>query len=181
MESTCSAIITGMKSKGLNFLAIDFDQTIVDTHTGGKWNGTLEVLASKIRPFFRHLIPMALNSGLHVAVVTFSPQVNVLGAVLRHAFTEAVASKIPIRGEDKSWEYAGRGSKEGKQAHMASAAEEISMKHNVSISRGTTVLIDDDRNNIEVALRNQVWAIWLNPMDPEASINHFVNVLSPPV
>jgi hypothetical protein len=34
------------------------------------------------------------------------------------------------------------------------------------ITRNSTVLIDDDINNVEIALRNQVRAIWLNPQFP---------------
>lgn len=173
LEEVCSEIVSGCKASGLNLLAIDFDYTIVDIHTSGRWSGTLEELASSIRPFFRILIPTAIDQGLQVAVVTFSPQVNIIAAVLKLVFTDAVASKIPIRGNDNSWEYAGRGSQDGKQGHMASAAEEISQKNNVVVTRATTVLIDDDRNNIEVAYRNEVRAIWLNPDDPDASIRNF--------
>lgn len=47
----------------MNFLALDFDLTIVDIHTSGRWPGTPEQLAQRIRPFFQTLIPAALSHG----------------------------------------------------------------------------------------------------------------------
>ena len=40
----------------VNFLAIDFDQTLIDIHTGGAWPGTLKELTTHIRPEFRDLL-----------------------------------------------------------------------------------------------------------------------------
>jgi len=69
-----------------------------------------------------------------------------------------------IRGGDRSWKYEGEGSKKGKMAHMASASEEIIANNpNLQISKSTTLLIDDDANNIKTALKEGVRAIWLNP------------------
>ena len=69
-----------------------------------------------------------------------------------------------IRGGDRSWKYEGEGSKKGKMAHMSSAVEEISQHNpNVQITKSTTLLVDDDANNIKTALKEGVRAIWLNP------------------
>ena len=75
--------------------------------------------------------------------------------------------QIPIRGEDKTWEYVGKGSKEGKQRHMASAAQELVERHGVMITRSSTILLDDDPQNIKIALDNQVKAVRLNPKNPD--------------
>ena len=40
----------------VNFLAIDFDQTLIDIHTGGALPGTLKELTTHIRPEFRDLL-----------------------------------------------------------------------------------------------------------------------------
>jgi DNA-binding NarL/FixJ family response regulator len=73
-----------------------------------------------------------------------------------------------VRGEDGSWVYAGDGSQKGKQGHMASAVEELCARSpSLVITRGSTVLIDDDRSNIEVALKAGVRAFWLDPRRPE--------------
>lgn len=86
--------------------------------------------------------------------------------VLEITFPEEISGSIPIRGDDRSWSYEGAGSKCGKQSHMASATEELLAMHpNMEISRNTTLLIDDDVENIKYALHDGVRAIWLNPMN----------------
>jgi hypothetical protein len=148
----------------INFLAIDFDQTIIDTHTAGNWKGTAEALLVHVRPMFRHLIPAALERKFHVAIVTFSPQVELIGSVLQTIVGPEGSRIIPIRGGGPhQWMYTGMGNKEGKQGHMASAVEELEQLHQAEITKATTVLMDDDAKNIRIALREGVRAIWLNP------------------
>jgi hypothetical protein len=150
----------------INFLAIDFDQTIVDIHTGGRWSGLATELSSHVRPIFRHFIECAHAASLNIAVVTFSPQVQLVSEVLRANFP-AFADSVVIRGMDGSWSYEGRGSRSGKQSHMASAAEELIARHsNLDIAKRTTLLIDDDAKNCRLALLDGVRAIWLNPSRP---------------
>ena len=54
-------IVRSLKQRGVNFLAIDFDLTMVNCHTGGRWQGSTADLASKVRPIFRSLIPLAIQ------------------------------------------------------------------------------------------------------------------------
>ena len=151
----------------VNFLAVDFDQTIIDIHTGGKWNGTGAELATHIRPQFLHLLRAAADASLHLAVVTFTPQVCFVQEVLRAHFP-SFADRIIIRGRDGSWHYEGRGSRGGKQQFMASAVEELQHRHpEEDFDRKTTVLIDDDVNNVRIALMDGHRAVWLNPQHPE--------------
>jgi hypothetical protein len=144
----------------------DFDLTFISEHTGGRWKGTIPDLATKVRPLFKTLVPIAMRNGLLVAIVTFSPQVECIEGVLRHHFPE-LAAHIPVRGNDGSWDYVGLGNKLGKQKHMASAAEELNQVNSVNIVRDTTLLIDDDVNNIRIALQNDVRAIRFIPEDPD--------------
>ena len=58
------------------------------------------------------------------------------------------------------------GKKVGKQAHMASAAEELSQKHKKQITRASTLLIDDEVDNIARALDAQVRAVRFDPDNP---------------
>lgn len=44
-------------------MALDFDLTILDIHTSGRWPGTPEQLTQRIRPFFQALIPVAVAEG----------------------------------------------------------------------------------------------------------------------
>jgi hypothetical protein len=57
---------------------------------------------------------------------------------------------------------------DGKQKNMASAAEELStLNPSREITRGSTLLIDDDVNNIKIALQHGVRAVYFNPDLPE--------------
>lgn len=161
----------------VNFLAIDFDQTIIDIHTGGKWNGTGAELATHIRPQFLHFLRAAAEASLHLAVVTFTPQVGFVQEVLRTHFPH-VADQIIIRGRDGSWHYEGRGSRGGKQQFMASAVEELQHRHpDVEFRRGKTVLIDDDVNNIRIALMDGHRAVWLDPQRPDRLFTDIINIV----
>lgn len=64
----------------------DFDETLICEHTGGHWRGSLAELTSKVRPFFKKLVPMVLKSGILIAIVTFSGQVAVISSVLHNTF-----------------------------------------------------------------------------------------------
>jgi hypothetical protein len=160
--------ITKLKEVGVNFLALDFDRTILDIHTGGRWNGSLDELYPHVRPVFAHLIEAAVQDDeLHVAVVTFTRQIPLVRGILDQIVGPEASQLIPIRGGDRSWKYTGGGSTQGKQPHMASAVEELE-SHNagLQITRNTTLLIDDDQQNIRIALTNGVRAVWLNPEKP---------------
>lgn len=136
--------IDHLLSLGINFLAIDFDQTILDIHTGGNWKGSQEELFSHIRPVYAQLIRGAIATNrIEVAVVTFTCQTRFVRGVLDYIFESVpleenrnmgliigndmvdTSQKIPIRGGDRSWKYSGKGSIDGKQPHMASAVEEL--------------------------------------------------------
>jgi hypothetical protein len=152
------------ESVNINFLAIDFDKTIVEIHTGGSWKQSAQALLPHVRPMFRRLIALAIDEGIHVAVVTFSSQTEMVRHILEHITDRA--AEIPIRGgfPGSTFVYEGLGSTKGKQAHMASAVEELEERHKgLEITKASTLLIDDDANNIRYALQHGVRAIWLNP------------------
>jgi len=154
------------KKLEIEFLALDFDQTILEIHTGGHWKGTAHELLPHVRPMFRELIPAALDEGIHVAVVTFSTQIDTIRYILDQ-ITDHRGAEIPIRGGfggNKTFNYEGNGSVAGKQAHMASAVEELEARNmGLRLKRASTLLIDDDKANIRHALENGVRAIWLDP------------------
>lgn len=99
-----------------------------------------------------------------VAIVTFSPQTELIGNTLKLQFPD-LYTQIVVRGLDGKWEYTGNGSKAGKQAHMASSAQELIARTGRDITRRSTLLVDDDRKNIHAALINSVPAILFNPDD----------------
>jgi hypothetical protein len=45
LETKVNSIITGMKRRGINFVAIDFDLTLSSIHAGGSdWKGSVDDL-----------------------------------------------------------------------------------------------------------------------------------------
>ncbi len=76
-------IINELVNKGIKVLALDFDKTIVDIHTAGFWRQGTQKLADRVRPCFEALIRAALPTQLHVCVVTYSMQPNLIRDVLR--------------------------------------------------------------------------------------------------
>ena len=164
--SAIEASVRRLQALHINFVGVDFDQTIIDIHTGGRWNGTPDELVTHVRPEFKQLLPALLHNQISVAVVTFSPQTKLIQHVLETIVGPEQAARIPIRGGDKTWTYSGAGSKAGKQAHMASAVEELEQDGSIHITRGSAVLIDDDVNNIRHSLKNGVRGVWLNPSKP---------------
>mmetsp|Transcript_37932 Transcript_37932/g.46337 ORF Transcript_37932/g.46337 Transcript_37932/m.46337 type:complete len:231 (-) Transcript_37932:87-779(-) len=164
LRRRCQEAVSRLKDLKINFLALDFDLTIIDRHTGGKWINTPFDLATHVRPIFRHVIPLAISHGLAVAVTTFSSQVELIATVLRQVFPEDVAGRIPVEG--------GMGDRAtvlefGKQRHIAKAIHRIEANLPlVNISPESTLLVDDDQNNINVAKRFGCGAVWFNPDNP---------------
>lgn len=170
--------VARLKEVNVNFLAVDFDQTLVDVHTGGVWKGTTAELSDHVREEFRDLFHEALDQGIRIAIVTFSSQRDLIREVLQSFLEDAeAAKKIPIRGNDRSWDYTGSGSREGKQAHIASAVEELEQDGKIEIAKSTTLLLDDDIRNIKIALEDGVRAVWFNPQKPENLIRELERFL----
>mmetsp|Transcript_15952 Transcript_15952/g.30087 ORF Transcript_15952/g.30087 Transcript_15952/m.30087 type:complete len:186 (+) Transcript_15952:252-809(+) len=163
LRASCEEAVSHLVNKGINFLALDFDLTMIDIHTGGRFKGTIAQLSSHVRPMFIQLIHAANARGIKIAMVTFSPQTRQIANVLEYLFPE-FAHEIVIRGRDGSFVYEGNGMKDGKQAYMASAVEELLTKFaDMNITKRTTLLIDDDDNNIRLALKDGVRGILLDP------------------
>ena len=58
--------------------------------------------------------------------------------------------------------------RDGKQKFLASAAEQLERLHpGLVITRNSTLLIDDDQTNIQIALDRGVRALWFIPEEPE--------------
>ena len=162
----------------INFFAIDFDQTILEVHTGGNWKESADALVPHVRPMFRTLIPAALDEGIHVAVVTFSGQTDMVRYVIEQLTDRA--ADVPIRGgfPGGTFMYEGQGSTKGKQAHMASAVEELEGRNKgLEVTKASTLLIDDDAKNIRYALQHGVRAIWLNPKKSSQLLKDMQNLV----
>lgn len=178
LERRCAAAVDRLVDLNVNFLAVDFDQTMIDVHTGGRWKESAAELAPHLRPLFLRLVPLATSRNLRIAIVTFSPQTDHIREVLEFAFPD-VAEHIVIRGNDLTWEYQGSGMRHGKQPHMASATEELLAAPALGvreITRATTLLIDDDPKNIKKALEGKTRAVWFDPRRPDRLLDDIMQL-----
>ena len=95
-------MIDSLKAAGINFLAVDFDMTLIDRHTEGRWSGTASELLRHVRPEMRQLLRDALDAQMFVAIVTLSPQTSLIREVTRLLFPKDF-QLIIIRGNDGNW------------------------------------------------------------------------------
>jgi hypothetical protein len=175
-SSAIQSAIIRLKDLSVNFVALDFDQTILDIHTGGRWTGTVNELFPHVRPVFVGLMRACIAGDIQVAIVTFSQQTSVVRGVLDSILKDD-STKVPIRGSDRTWSYRGKGSQQGKQPHMASAVEELEHRFGVEITKQSTLLIDDDPRNIRHALNNGTRAIWFNPSKPHRLLPEMIKLV----
>ena len=78
------SVISTLREKGIKLLALDFDKTIIDIHTGGAWRGPSTKLFDHVRPCMKALLEAALvHQGLEVCIVTYSTQPGMIEDVLR--------------------------------------------------------------------------------------------------
>eukprot|EP01036_Dinobryon_divergens_P027974 gene27974-36844_t len=169
----CNDVLDILKRKGINFIAIDFDLTLISRHTSSQYRGKAKDLVLCIRSCFSLLIPVLLDNLIAVSIVTFSNQTELIREVTKLAFPFHW-SKIVVRTSDKSWGDAGDRDRYGKQKYIASAAEESELLFNIDIARNTTLLIDDQQENIRVALRDGVRAILFIPENPNSIFKDIV-------
>ena len=81
-------VVRELVEKGIKLLALDFDRTIVSVHTAGYWKQGTQKLVEHVRPCFRALMKEALESNLHVCVVTYSTQIALIKDVLKMALVK---------------------------------------------------------------------------------------------
>lgn len=160
-DAAVAKAVANLKRQRIFLLALDFDLTIVDIHTGGKWRRDPSELAKHVRPFWPLLIAEAMAEGICVAVVTMSPQSDLIHEVLLHILPMDLVKRIVIRGSDGSWQQARGGQGCGKQAHIASALDELKRMNQCTGGKAEgVVLVDDDAENVAAATRGAMHAVW---------------------
>jgi hypothetical protein len=153
----------------IRLVALDFDLTIVDIHTGGDWDSTARALASHIRPQMRCLIQTALQRGLHAAVTSFSVQEALIQEVI--TITIPIASNITVRGGRN------RSEPQGKKKQLAEAIEAVSRSSGeAGLSPLNTILIDDDKNNVRRAKKDGYYSLWLDPDNFDGFFNSVISI-----
>ena len=88
-----------------------------------------------------------------------------------------LTSFLPISVQSQLIYHKGDASKDGKQKFMASAAEILERDRQVVITRNTTLLIDDDKSNVQIALDKGVRAIWFIPEEPEILLQQLCDLI----
>ncbi|XP_070581642.1 uncharacterized protein [Ptychodera flava] len=152
MSNTARHIVRQLKSKGVKVLAFDFDETILNIHTGGFWTRDPNLLLPHVRPSMVSLIQPGMESGLHVCVVTFSGQVSLIRHVLEQSLPKSCdISKILIRGSTSDWLPVEDIPDAGKLQHIASVVAELTVTYGVSIDPEEVFLLDDDNTNVDSA------------------------------
>lgn len=167
-----------MKNQGgIKMIAVDFDRTIVNIHTGGRWTESSASLATKVRPFFKQLLVQAQKSGIWVAIVTFSSQTELVADTLSIALGgEKNIQRCYLRANDGSWTLPSLADlpslwsrdyvikqkiSQGKLSHIISVVQHIEKLTNLSISPNEILYFDDDLHNIDVArsagITNSAW------------------------
>jgi FMN phosphatase YigB (HAD superfamily) len=150
---------------GILLAAFDFDATILDFHTGGQWEGNTQDLVSHVRPEFKCYISLCLDKGIRVAVATFSAQTRMIAKVLEDAIPHSRSKDIVVFG----WDDHVKGYSKGKQSQLFLAMDRFNIQQAPSRGRATpitprrTVLIDDDPENINVAIIDGYKTIQFHP------------------
>ncbi|GKY97640.1 hypothetical protein MPSEU_000722400 [Mayamaea pseudoterrestris] len=136
----------GKLGTNVQLVAFDFDATIIDIHTGGRWKGTAAELSKHVRPTFQCFVKYCLEGGIHVSVATFSTQTELIAAVLTHSIDHTDANAIPVFGDDDR--------SEGKQSQLLLSMNhfnQIRSQRSNPITPANTLLVDDDSDNIQAA------------------------------
>jgi FMN phosphatase YigB (HAD superfamily) len=150
---------------GILLAAFDFDATILDFHTGGQWEGNKQDLVTHVRPEFKCYIHICLEKGIRVAVATFSTQTEMIAKVLEEAIPHSRAKDIVVLGGDDHV----KGYSKGKQSQLFLAMDRFNKQQAPSRGRAApitpprTVLIDDDPENINVAIKDGYKTIQFHP------------------
>eukprot|EP00656_Telonema_subtile_P058343 TRINITY_DN9858_c0_g1_i1.p1 TRINITY_DN9858_c0_g1~~TRINITY_DN9858_c0_g1_i1.p1 ORF type:complete len:312 (-),score=63.31 TRINITY_DN9858_c0_g1_i1:208-1143(-) len=149
-------------------LALDFDLTCIAINTKGAWGGTAALLAPHFRPLMRDVMLEALDQGLRVAVVSFSPQDGLIREVLGIVLREA-AEQVMVRAGSPQHVSGGR-ARRNKQAHMESVLCEVGTTHHEQLRLAQVMLVDDDFDNVQDARDCGGAAVWFNPEETLAFV-----------
>lgn len=107
MDALTTQMVNVLVHENINFLAIDFDYTLIDIHMGSHYTGTFNDLLGTFRPILVNLIICAMRMNIAVSVVTFQTQTKLIKRALKAVFPSDIAERILLRGNDKTWDFQG--------------------------------------------------------------------------
>ncbi|CAF3507325.1 unnamed protein product [Rotaria sp. Silwood1] len=150
-------IVLCLQRKNIKLIAIDFDNTLLSIHTNGYYQGTVDNLLEHLRSTFLYFIQAILDSPsfcqtLHVCIVSFSSQEQLIRKLLELAFKTAKTDRIIIRCNTPEFiSHINEQAFLGKEYHLSSVVTEIATKRNKTIKPHEILLLDDDVRNILIA------------------------------
>jgi hypothetical protein len=173
-----------MMARGIKLLALDFDQTLVSCHTRSQWYGTAEELARHVRPTMRKLIVAAVETGMRIAIVSFSGQCEMVRNAMIHAVPTVDTTAFAISCSDKQWNVPEmqlrhffprlphgilRVDALCKLPHLCFAVQQLTkMEPTLTIAPHNILLLDDDEKNVRSAEEMGMTAVQIVPEEPEA-------------
>lgn len=143
-------------------VALDFDLTIIDLHTGGNWEGDATTLVSHVRPQVQCLMQQVKKLGLHVAVASFSAQEELLRETIRLAMSDSDGTSMIVVGGRNSSEKTGK-RRQLEKVLDAMASKNAPQSTDRSPVKANTLLIDDDPGNIRMARKDGYLSFWFDP------------------
>ena len=168
----CRKMRQYVEQHNIELVAIDFDKTIVDIHTGGRWKHSPKRLSKHVRPSFRCFLSYCLFQRQRsqqrsqkqkkrripvIAIATFSEQTKLIQQVLQMvllergggdtAAVEQMTTIIPVFGGGAEEEIQ-QGYEKGKQSQLF-----LAMKHfnHERQKLKTLTKADDDDEAIAIA------------------------------
>ncbi|CAF3755868.1 unnamed protein product [Adineta steineri] len=156
-RSKARDIVLCLQRKNIKLIAIDFDNTLLSIHTSGYYQGTVDNLIEHIRSTFHYFIQEILDSPafghtLHLCIVTFSSQEQLIRKLLQLAFKTSKIDQIILRCNTPEFiSTMNENDFLGKEFHLTSAVTELATQRNKTIKQHEILLLDDDVQNILIA------------------------------
>ncbi|XP_005094953.1 uncharacterized protein LOC101848650 [Aplysia californica] len=173
VRAKLDSFVVALNKKGIKLLALDFDKTLIDIHSGGMWEESTDKLVPHVRPCMKDLLETASHKGLYVAIVTYHTQGWLIKELLHKVLPKKVANKIYVQANTSDFVQRQRASSSGsssdgsstvgginrslivnlngKEAHIAAVVNDIYNDHSVAIRKEEIILMDDDINNVRIA------------------------------
>lgn len=161
MTKLIDSTVYNLKCKKIKLICIDFDNTLISIHTYGKWNDNPKKLVKYVRPIFIKFIKKCLQRKINIAIVSFSPQEQVIRIVLNSIFGKQ-SKKILIKTTNQKYKpdkiFCKINRKKlilkRKVPMILSVCNKIYKKKKITIMPPQILLIDDDYNNINIAKKS---------------------------
>lgn len=143
-------ILDTIENLGVKMIALDMDFTTLDFKITIDYDGSMEELASHIRPCFKYLIATALRNGHpRICIVSYNITSRLIKRLLKFAFPHCDTSKILIQeNPDITVNYKFRHFftklLRGKERHLDLIKEKYEMLYGHKLKAEEIILFDDD-------------------------------------